>query len=462
MTAPHEIELERRRPLKSVFTVVGVLALVGMFAAGVISFLPGGLDRLTSWNASPQVEGQILWSSEDSAVQLGPAGWITHPGEGGDYVARNVRTGESWTIGDLSSRREITPDGVVVQPDGGRILVQREGSTHTTTTTKILAEFGDDRLWPGTDSQFVGVSERHVAVLTCLAPKPSRLMDEVEGGHAVLAGVDLQDASVDWTRDTGAGCGVDVAQGAYPSTLPAQRYLLLEPAEEQVMAVDLDTGSVAQRWSGAKRYWFAVQGENLLATDGQGTATWSSLRTGKQIAEVSCPLMSLGGPGDTSRQLSPEATPFVECRDSVQTVDGDRFTEIATPPVADGEPIADGDEVAVGHLVLRREGGVIHLRDGLAGEAIGDLDVPEDFEVAGYGPVGRLITFVDVSEGSERSTVDYRVFDTTTADLVLAAGPGMSTGADLSPDGLVLTDLDEDFVDEGQPRTWVAGPKKVS
>lgn len=448
--------------MKTAITAVGVLALVGMFAAGVISFLPGGLDGLMSRTASPQVEGQVLWDSEDSAVQLGPAGWITHPGDGGDYVARNVRTGESWTIGELSSRREITPDGVVVQPDGGRILVQREGSTHTTTTTRILEEFGDDRLWPGTNSQLVGVSERHVAVLTCLAPKPSGLLDEVEGGHAVLAGVDLQDASVDWTGDTGAGCGVDVAQVGYPSTLPAQRYLLLEPAEEQVMAVDLDTGSVAQRWSGAKRYWFAVQGEHVLETDGQGTATWSSLRTGKQIAEVSCPLMSIGGPGDTSRQLSPEATPFVECRDSVQTVAEGGFTEIATPPFPEGEPISDGDEVAVGHMVLRREGAVVHLSDGLTGEAIGDLDVPEGFEIAAYGPVGRLLTFVDVAEGGDRNTIDYRVFDTTTADLVLAAGPGMSTGADLSPDGLVLADLDEDFVDEDQPRTWVAGPKKNS
>lgn len=459
MTAPHETPTRRRRSLpRTLLTGVGVLALVAMFAAGVVSFLPGGLAGLTGRGGPPEVEGKVLWTSEDLAIQLGPNGWLTHPGDGGDYVARNVRTGESWTIGDLSSRREITPDGVVVQSEGQRILVQREGATHTTSTTKILAEFGDDRLWPGTNSQLVGVSERHVAVLTCLAPKPSSLMDEVEGGRAVLAGVDLRDASVDWTRDTGAGCGVDAAQGFYPSTLPAQRYLLLEPAEEQVMAVDLDTGSVAQRWSGAKRYWFAVQGEHVLATDGQGTATWSSLRTGKQIDEVSCPLMSVGDPGDISRQLSPEATPFVECRDSVQVVGADGFTEIATPPVGEGEPVADGDEVAVGHLVLRREGAIIHLSNGLTGKAIGDLDVPEDFVVGRYAPSGRLVHFVAWESDGPRNTGSYRAFDTVTGELVVSTGEGMRTGADASPDGIIVVESDDEDL-EGT-RLWVAGTKE--
>lgn len=133
MTAPHEMPPERsRRPLKSVITIVGVLALVAMFAAGVVSFLPGGFDRLMSRNASPEVTGEILWDSDDLAVQLGPAGWLTHPGEGGDYEVRNVRTGESWTVGDLDSGRVLTPDGVVIQDVEGRVVIQRDGGTVST------------------------------------------------------------------------------------------------------------------------------------------------------------------------------------------------------------------------------------------------------------------------------------------------------------------------------------------
>ena len=58
---------------------------------------------------------------------------------------------------------------------------------------------------------------------------------------------------------------------------------------------------------------------------------------------------------------------------------------------AAGLSLAEVREVALGHLVLRREGEVVTLRDGLREKEIGRLDVPEGFEVAGFAPTGRLL-----------------------------------------------------------------------
>lgn len=311
MTVPHAADPQpSNRTFKRVLGAVGVLALVAMFVAGVISFLPGGLGSVLDRVDPAQVDGQVLWTSEDIAVQLGPGGWLTHPGEGSEDVVRNVRTGETWTVDDMTSTREVTEDGVVVQPDAEALHIKREGSSDSTSTTEIADAFGDEDLWPGTNLQLVGMSETHVVAATCLAPKPSNLYDEPEGGRYVLAGVALEDASVTWTLDTRGACSAEFGVHGFPSTLPAQEYLLLEPAEEQIMAVDIDTGTVAQRWSGAKSHWFAVQGEHLLASDGQGSVTWSSLRTGKELADMSCDGATVGRPGDISRQMAPWATPF--------------------------------------------------------------------------------------------------------------------------------------------------------
>lgn len=458
MTAPHEMAPERHRsPLRTLLTGVGVVGLVLMFVVGIVSFLPGGVGGLLDRAAPPEVEGEILWSTDDGAVQLGPNGWLTHPGEGGDYVARNVRTGESWTIGDLASQMSITQDGVVVQPDEKRIRIQSEGSTRTTSTTKILEAFGQDDLWPGTNSELVALSDTHVVVATCLAPRPSKLMDEVEGGMRVLAGINLKDASVGWTRDTGAGCGPDVGRGK-PRTMPAQQYTLVEPSDETVMAIDIDTGKVAQRWSGVSAHRLVVQGEHVLAPKGDDTVTWSSLRTGKEIARVTCRGAGAGDPGDTSRQLSQEATPFVTCWESVHALDGDRFVEIPVPPAEGGVPLDEGTKVAYGHLVLEREGTKVHVRNGLTDQDVGDLDVPENFEVAGFVPQGRLLAFVQWDDSGERNTGTYRVFDARDGTKVLVTGGGMRTGADASPDGVVMVESDDEDLESTS--LWVAGTKE--
>ena len=122
--------------------------LLAVLVLAPLAALSGRLDP-------PEVSGNIVWDSEDLSVQLGPDGWVTHPGGGGDYVARNVHTGESWTIGELDSQMSISQDGVVVQPGDAKVLVQREGSTSSRTTKEIADELGEDDLWGGEDVQTV-------------------------------------------------------------------------------------------------------------------------------------------------------------------------------------------------------------------------------------------------------------------------------------------------------------------
>ena len=78
MSAPHDLSPQPSRAVPRALKVVGVLALVGMFAAGVVSFLPGGLGALSGRLDPPEVSGNIVWDSEDLSVQLGPDGWVTH------------------------------------------------------------------------------------------------------------------------------------------------------------------------------------------------------------------------------------------------------------------------------------------------------------------------------------------------------------------------------------------------
>lgn len=458
VTAPHDLS-PQTGPRTGVFMlkVVGVLVLVGMFAAGVISFLPGGLGRLVASQDPPEVSGNIVWDSEDVAIQLGPNGWLTHPGDGGDYVARNVRTGESWTIGDLASQMSISQDGVVVQPDEAKVLVQREGSTSTRTTKEIADEFGDDDLWGGENVEVVAMGEEQVVAMTCLAPSPARLHEEVEGGSAVLAGLSLDDAAINWVRDIGLECGPGALQLGKPRTMPAQQYALVEVDEDHQVVVDVATGESVLERSGSPRRDIVISGDKALVREGDETVAWRSLRTGKEITRVECPGASPGRPDEISQQLAPEVTPFVTCRDSVQVVQDDAFVEIDAPPAVTGEALPEGREVAHGRHLLTREGGKVTLRDALQDKEIGVLDVPEDLALGAFGPVGRLITFVEFDTGGERSRGTYVAFDSRTGDLVVRTNGVMRSGADVSPDGVILVEADDEEI-EGT-RLWVATTK---
>lgn len=461
MTAPHDLSSQTGpRPTARVLKIVGALVLVAMFVAGVVSFLPGGLGGALGRGGPPEVEGNIVWDSEDQAVQLGPDGWLTHPAGGGDYSARNVRTGESWTIGELASQMSISQEGVVVQPDGTKVLVQREGSTRTVTTKDIADELGDDDLWPGENVDLVAFGEEHVVVATCLAPSPSRLLDEVEGGHVVFAGLSLEDASIAWVRDVGARCGGDFWHPGKPKTLPAQPYVLLEPSEDHLVVVDVATGETVLSRSGQARYKIAIHGDRVLVEEDEGEVAWRSLRTGKEITRVRCDGARVGSTGDISRQVPPEGTPFVECADGVRVLDGDRVVEIDAQPLGLGEGrLPEGRDVAVGRHVMHREGKVVTVRDGLEDKEIGRLDVPEDFEVAGWTSPGRFLVFASVDTGGERPTSAYRAFDARTGELVLSTSGGMRTGADVSPDGVIVVESDDEDL-EGT-RLWVAATKEA-
>lgn len=437
--------------------VVGVLVLVGMFCAGVLSFVPGGLGGIFGGDDPPEVEGNVVWDSEDLAIQLGPNGWLTHPGGGGDYVAHNVRTGESWTIGDLASQMSISQDGVVVQPDEAKVLVQREGSTSTRTTKEIADEFGDDDLWGGENVEVVAMGEEQVVVMTCLAPSPARLHEEVEGGSAVLAGLSLDDAAINWVRDIGLECGPGALQLGKPRTMPAQQYALVEVDEDHQVVVDVATGESALERSGSPRRDIVISGDKALVREGDETVAWRSLRTGKELTRVECPGASPGRPDEITQQLAPEVTPFVTCSDSVHVVRDDAFVEIDAPPAQTGEPLPDGQEVALGRYLLERDGDKVTLRDGLQDTEIGVLDVPEDLSLGAFGPVGRLITFVEFDTGGERPRGTYLAFDIRTGDLVVRTNGVMRSGADVSPDGVILVEADDEEI-EGT-RLWVATTK---
>ena len=457
MSAPHDLSPQPSRAVPRALKVVGVLALVGMFAAGVVSFLPGGLGALTGRLDPPEVSGNIVWDSEDLSVQLGPDGWLTHPGGGGDYVARNVHTGESWTIGELDSQMSISQDGVVVQPGDAKVLVQREGSTSSRTTKEIADELGEDDLWGGEDVQTVALGEEQVVVTICVAPSPSRLTEEVEGGKAVLAGLSLEDASIDWVKDVGIECGPDARPLSKPRTLPAQQYALLVPSEEHLLVIDVATGEVVLERSGRPRSDIVISGDKALVNESDDTVGWRSLRTGEELARVECPWASPGRPDEITQQLSPEVTPFVTCRDRVHVVEDDDFVEIDAPPVDTGEELPDGQQVAHGRHLLQRDGDQVTLWDGLQDKEIGVLDVPEGMKLGGFGPVGRLITFTEFDTRGERPRGAYRAFDTRTGEMVVTTNGVMRAGADTSPDGVILVEADDEDI-EGT-RLWVAVPK---
>ncbi|MHA7127749.1 hypothetical protein ACRTEC_15365 [Janibacter indicus] len=458
MTAPHDLS-PQTGPRTGVFMlkVVGVLVLVGMFCAGVLSFVPGGLGGIFGGDDPPEVEGNVVWDSEDLAIQLGPNGWLTHPGDGGDYVAHNVRTGESWTIGDLNSQMSISQDGVVVQPDEAKVLVQREGSSSTRTTKEIADEFGDDDLWGGENVGVVAMGDEQVVVVTCLAPSPARLNEEVDGGSAVLAGLSLDDAAIDWVRDIGLDCGPDALPLSKPRTMPAQQYALVQVGEDHQVVVDVATGESVLERSGSPRRDIVISGDKALVREDDETVAWRSLRTGKELTRVECPGASPGRPDEITQQLAPEVTPFVTCRDSVHVVQDDAFVEIDVPPVDTGEELSDGQEVAHGRYLLERDGDKVTLRDGLQDKEIGVLDVPEDLSLGAFGPVGRLITFVEFDTGGERPRGTYLAFDIRTGDLVVRTNGVMRSGADVSPDGVILVEADDEEI-EGT-RLWVATTK---
>lgn len=457
MTAPHDLS-PVREPRRGVLPkVLLAIVLVAMFVGGIASFFWDDIRGLGGGIGSPEVRGEILWESDRLAAQLGPGGWVTHPGEGGDYVARNVRTDEQWTFGEAVAQREITADGVVLQPDEHTLRVQREGSTQTATTEQIADAHGDDDLWPGADIELVGVSDEHVAALTCLAPSRAGLNDDVEGGTRVLAGIALEDASVAWTHDTEVPCGIDSPTMAYPSTLPAQQYLLVEESEEQSHAVDLATGEVVREWTGTRRSDLTIQGEHVLEPKGEDAVAWRSLATGKALATVECAGARAGDPQEITRQLGPEVTPFVECRDETHYVRGDDFVAVDAPPARG--PVSS-DEVSVGDTLVRHTGDGFALRDAVSGREVATVDVPEDAEIGRFGPLGRLISFTEVDTGGDRPTVHYRVVDSTSGELVLDSGEGMRGGAKVTPEGEIMVTLDDE--DPTGSRVWVAGTKGTS
>lgn len=434
--------------------IVAVVALV----LGVLwlSSRDGGLRGLVG-GEPVTVSGEILYASPELATQLGPGGWFQHPDDEGRDVIHQARTGDSWTVEDLAADGEITPDGRAVQVADGEVLVHDARGTDRATGADIVEAHGDDELWPGTDGLLVGVSEEHVAVLTCLAPTPTSLREDGgPGSGLVLAGVRLDDADVSWTRALDVPCGPeDGLDLPYPSTLPAQRYTLVETGE-RTSAIDLDTGEVAHRWSLPRRD-LAAWGERVLAptTAEGGEVRLVDLADGRSVATATCPGARVGDPGDVSGQLATSSTPFVTCDDTVLVWDGEDFVDVQAPPVDREGVLRDGEQVAQGRVLLRRVGESVEISDALTGDEAGTVPVPSDHILARYGPVGRLLLFVRHDPDGPGGESPYVVVDSRSAEVVATTdGGSLRSGAATTPEGeIMLRALD----DEDGDQTWVAG-----
>lgn len=435
MSAVQEHPLaQARRHRRQVIGVVGLAVLVTCGAIWWVVSRDGNTAQ-----RSVNIDGEVMWTSENDYVTLGPGGWIVHDDSpSGRAVVRHVPTGRSWTTDASTSWLTPTGDGRVVELLGEEIRILGEGTERTARGHDIRVAHGDKRLMSGDDLEVVGVSGEHVAVVTCMSPRGGRLGEAVDGGTLVVAGVRLDDAEVTWARDTGAACDTDVA-ALYDAAQPAQRYALLHPAEDVTEALDLDTGEVADRWEQAPTGRVVVQGQRAMHRDGD-QVTVTDLGTGAEVAQVSCPGARLGNPGSSGGLLSEEGTMLVRCGASVRLLDGSRFVTVDAPTVGEDQLVPDGQTVAHDRLLLTRDGGELVVRDALDDVELGRVDVPADLQIATNEPRGRLIAFYRTEEESfgDQLKTEVRILDTRRGTLVASTDRELAPGVEVSPDGYAL------------------------
>lgn len=407
------------------------------------------------------VEGEIHYSGDDaSSMHLGPGGWFIHSDGDGGTVVEHVSEDRSWPGPRHGSIAALTSEGTAVSVLGGGLLINGEDGEVETESQDVLAAHGDKSLQPGESAEVIGLSETHVAVASCLSEDgEARLTGDEGGGTLVVSGVALEDGSVTWSHDPEVDCAADLAT-TYPTALPEQEYVLLTPSEEEAQALDLDTGEVAETWSQAPRGRVLVQGDLALHRAGD-EVTVTSLRSGKAVADVSCPGARLDNPGHTGGRLAEEATPLVRCGSSVRLFDGRAFVEVDAPPVGESQQVADGSSVVHDRFVIERDGDRLTFTDGLSDKEIGQVDVPEDFRIATNDVRGRLVVFFESGDNWRTGTpeTEFRVVDGSTASLVAESDDDLSPGADVSPDGYaVLSELVERTRGRSSTtRVWVVG-----
>ena len=444
---------------KLTLAVLAALAIVA-FLVGVV--LPGAIG------GGGSVDGRVhYYTSERShSVRIGPNGWFTYGDEDGEWV-EHAPTGERWGGSRFYGDGTLTSDGALVSTLGGDVRVERADGEVEARATDLLVAHGDKAARPGDEAEIVGMSTRHVAVVSCMSPGGgARLGEDVTGGRLVVSGVALEDASVAWSHDTEVGCDVDLAT-LYPGGLPEQRYALITPDEETTQALDLDTGKVARTWQDAPRGRVLVREDEAIHRAGD-VVTVTSLRSGEELARTSCPGARLDNPGDSGGRLAAEATPVVRCDDGVRLLDGDRVVTVDVPPVERSQEVPDGRSVVHDRFEISRDGDTLTLRDALEDEVVGDVEVPEGYRIATNDPRGRLIVFFLPTDKlfSDAAESSFRIVDTRTAELVAETDDGLSPGADVSPDGFaVLQEYQERrggrYSRPSRSHAWVVGVDEV-
>lgn len=406
------------------------------------------------------VEGQVYYEGDDSSSMiLGPGGWFSHSDGDGGTVVEHVSDGRSWPGPRFGRVEALTSEGTAVSMVGGAVQIVGEGGETVVEPEDVLAAHGDKSLQPGESAQVVGLSETHVVVASCLSQDgEARLTSSEGGGTLVLSGIALEDGSVVWSHDPEADCAADLTT-LYPTQLPEQEYVLLTPSEEETQALDLDTGEIAQTWEQAPRGRVVVQGDLALHRSGD-EVTVTSLRSGKSVADVSCPGARLDNPGDTGGRLATEATPLVRCDTSVRLFDGTSFVEVDASPVGETQQVPDGESVVHDRFVIERDGQRLTFTDGLSDKEIGQVDVPVDFRISTNDLRGRLVVFFESGDnwrtGSPRT--EFRIVDGSAAELVAETDNDLAPGAEVSPDGYAV--LSERVERRNQPtrnRVWVVG-----
>lgn len=414
--------------------LVLALAAAGTIVALVVVFLlRGGLS------GSGGVDGQVHHFTKNDAVHLGPNGWFTYSDDDGDWV-EHAPTGERWGRSTYHYGDErLTSEGAVVTTLGGEVRVERDSGQVEARATDLLVAHGDKALRPGGEAELIGMSTRHAAVVSCMSTTDeARLGEDVRGGRLVVSGVALDDASVAWSHDTEVGCDTDLAT-LYPRGLPEQRYVLITPDEETTQALDLDTGKVARTWQDAPRGRVLVREDEAIHRVGD-EVTVTSLRSGEEVARTSCRGARLDNPGDSGGRLAAEATPLVRCGDSVRLLDGDRFVTVDAPPVEKSQQVPDGGSVVHDRFEISRDGGTLTLRDALADDVVGEVEVPDGYRIATNDLRGRLIVFYRPADKvfSDAAESSFRIVDTRTAELVAETDDDLSPGAEVSTDGFAV------------------------
>lgn len=422
-----------RTPSKTAdLTRLVAVVVVGALLAGA------GLWFFTS-RGGGAVDGRVYYQGDDTySVQLGPGGWFVHSDDEGGYLVEHAQEGGAWQLEGSGRPEALTSDGRSVSALGGDVTISGDGTRVQALAADLLVAHGDKTLRAGESAEVIGLSEEHVAVVSCLSPDgAARLDEEGTDGQLVVSGVALDDGAVTWSHDPGVACDADLA-ALYPTALPEQRYVLLTPRTDRTEALDLDTGRIARNWQDSPRGRVVVR-EDIAVHRSGDEVTATSLRSGREVARVSCPGARLDTPGDSGGRLSADATPLVRCGDSVRLLDESGFVTVEAPPVGESQEVPDGRSVVHDRYLLRRDGDRVTITDALSGTGVGSVEVPDGMRIATNEPRGRLVVFYRTREAvfGDKLSSSQRVVDARTATTV-AAGDGMAPGAQASPDGYAV------------------------